>query len=91
MLVARVTKAVPTTKLLFMVNWAPRDGQSAFDAEAIKSRIAWYESRQYSFFNLEEGLDSAAMKDLGWFQDGIHLTLAAGRSIGEALAKLFLP
>jgi hypothetical protein len=41
--------------------------------------------------NLEEGLDSTAMKELGWFSDGIHLTPTGGKAIGEAVTKLFLP
>jgi hypothetical protein len=91
MLVTRITNAVPQTKLLFVINWAPRDGASEFDAQAVKSRIAWYESRRFPYLNLEEGLDSVAMKELGWFSDGIHVTPAGGQGIGEAVTKLFLP
>lgn len=43
-LVARVTRAVPSTKLLFMINWAPRDGQSPPDAQTVKDRVAWYKA-----------------------------------------------
>jgi hypothetical protein len=91
MLAARITKALPQTRLLFMINWAPRDGQSDFDAQMIKHRISWYEEHHYPYLNLEEGLDSAAMKQLGWYSDGIHLTQAAGQAIGETVARLFLP
>jgi hypothetical protein len=91
MLVARVTKALPQTRLLFMINWAPRDGQSPPDAQTVKDRVAWYAAKGYPYFNLQEGLDSAAMKQLGWFKDNIHLAQPGGQGIGEALAKLFLP
>ena len=91
MLVARITHALPQTRLLFVINWAPRDGASEFDAQSVRSRIAWYESHRYPYLNLEEGLDSAAMKELGWFSDGIHITQAGGQAIGEAITKLFLP
>ena len=91
MLVTRVTKAVPRTRLLFMINWAPRDGQSPPDAQTVKERIAWYEANRYPYLNLEAGLDSSAMKQLGWFKDNIHLAQPGGQGIGEALATLFLP
>ena len=91
MLVARVTRAVPGTKLLFMINWAPRDGQSPPDAQTIKDRIAWYEAHRYPYLDFQEGLDSAAMKRLGWFHDNIHLNQPGGQGIGEAVAKLFTP
>jgi hypothetical protein len=91
MLAARVTRAIPRTKLLFMINWAPRDGQSPPDAQTVKDRIAWYEANHYPYLNLEEGLDSGAMKRLGWFKDNIHLAQPGGQGIGEAIEKLFLP
>ena len=91
MLVKRVTNAVPQTRLLFMINWAPRDGQSAPDAQTVKERIAWYTEKGYPYLNLQEGLDSATMKELGWFKDNIHLAQPGGQGIGEAIAKLFLP
>jgi hypothetical protein len=91
MLVARVTRAVPQTRLLFMINWAPRDGQSPPDAQTVKDRIAWYEANHYPYLNLEEGLDSTAMKRLGWFKDNIHLAQPGGEGIGRAIARLFLP
>ena len=91
MLVARVTKAIPQTRLLFMINWAPRDGQSPPDAQTVKDRIAWYEANRYPYLNLEAGLDSAAMKQLGWFNDNIHLAQPGGQGIGEAIARIFLP
>jgi len=40
---------------------------------------------------LEAGLDSAAMKQLGWFNDNIHLAQPGGQAIGEAIARIFLP
>ncbi len=91
MLVARLTRAVPSTKLLFMINWAPRDGQSPPDAQTVKDRIAWYQANRYSYLDLQEGLDSAAMKRLDWFHDNIHLAQPGGQGIGEVIAKLFLP
>jgi len=91
MLVARVTTAVPQTKLLFMINWAPRDGQSRPDAQTVKDRIAWYQANHYPYLDLQEGLDSTAMKRLGWFKDNIHLAQPGGQGIGEAVAKLFSP
>ena len=91
LLVARVTKAIPQTRLLFMINWAPRDGQSPPDAQTVKDRIAWYEANRYPYLNLEAGLDSAAMKQLGWFNDNIHLAQPGGQGIGEAIARIFLP
>ena len=57
-----VTRAIPRTKLLFMINWAPRDGQSPPDTQTVKDRIAWYEANHYPYVNLQEGLDSGAMK-----------------------------
>lgn len=91
MLVSRVTKAVPRTRLLFMINWAPRDGQSPPDAQTVKDRIAWYEAKRYPYLNFQEGLDSAAMKQLDWFKDNIHLAQPGGQGIGEEIANLFLP
>jgi len=91
MLVTRVTKAIPRTRLLFMINWAPRDGQSPPDAQTVKDRVAWYETMRFPYLNLEEGLDSSAMKQLGWFKDNIHLAQPGGQGIGQAIAKLFLP
>jgi hypothetical protein len=74
-----------------MINWAPRDGQSPPDAQTVKDRIIWYEAHGYPYLDLQEGLDSAAMKRLGWFKDNIHLAQPGGEGIGEAIAKLFLP
>ena len=91
LLVKRVTEAIPQTRLLFMINWAPRDGQSPPDAQTVMDRIAWYEANRYPYLNLEAGLDSAAMKQLGWFNDNIHLAQPGGQAIGEAIAKIFLP
>jgi len=91
MLVARITRALPQTRFLFVINWAPRDGISEFDAQAVKSRVEWYESHRYPYLNLEEGLDAATMNKMGWFSDGIHVTAAGGQGIGEAVTKLFLP
>ena len=91
MLVARVTRAVPQTNLLFMVNWAPRDGQSRPDAQTVKDRIVWYKANRYPYLDLQEGLDSMAMKRLGWFKDNIHLAQPGGQGIGDAVAKLFSP
>ena len=81
----------PVLPRLFVINWAPRDGQSEFDAQAVKSRINWYEGHRYPYLNLGEALDSAAMKEMGWFSDGIHLTPTGGKAIGEVVTKLFLP
>ncbi len=91
MLVTRVTNAIPHTRLLFMINWAPRDGQSPPDAQTVKERVAWYDAHRYPYLHLEEGLDSAVMKKLGWFHDNIHLAQPGGQGIGEAIASLFLP
>jgi hypothetical protein len=91
MLLARVMRAVPDTRPLFMINWGPRGGQSPPDAQTVKDRIAWYEAHQYPYLNFQEGLDSAAMKRLEWFKDNIHLAQPGGQGIGQAVAKLFTP
>ena len=91
MLLARVMRAVPHTKPLFMINWGPRGGQSPPDAQTVKDRIAWYEAHRYPYLNFQEGLDSGAMNRLGWFKDNIHLAQPGGQAIGEAVAKLFTP
>jgi hypothetical protein len=67
------------------------DGQSPPGAQTVKDRIAWYKANRYPYLDLQEGLDSAAMKRLGWFNDNIHLAQPGGQGIGEAIAKLFAP
>jgi hypothetical protein len=91
MLLARVTRAVPDTKVLYMINWGPRGGQSPPDAQTVKDRIAWYKAHRYPYLDLQEGLDSAAMNRLGWFHDNIHLAQPGGQGIGAAIARLFIP
>ncbi|MGD0776627.1 MAG: hypothetical protein ABSC05_27745 [Candidatus Solibacter sp.] len=90
-LVARVSKAVPQTKLMFFKCWNPRDGISPSDAKTWKERTAWFEARKYPYLDLQNGLDRLKMKDLGWFKDNIHLEQPGGQGIGEAIARLFLP
>jgi hypothetical protein len=72
--------------------WRPGQPQACFkNGEALG---AWFKDRAGKLSghdNLEAGLDSAAMKQLGWFRDNIHLAQPGGQGIGEAIAKLFLP
>jgi hypothetical protein len=67
------------------------DGQSPPDAQTVKDRIAWYKANRYPYLDSQEGLDSTAMKRLGWFNDNIHLAQPGGQGIGEAIARLFVP
>ena len=87
----RVARAVPRSDLLLMIGWLPRDGQSASDAQSRADRIAWAEAGQFPYLDLGAGLDPQAMKDLGWFADGIHLTPTGGEAIGAGVSRLFLP
>jgi hypothetical protein len=91
MLVERVLRAIPRTKLLFFSCWEPRDGISPADAQTLAERATWYEAHRYPYLDLQHGLDSRAMKELGWFHDNIHLAPPGGRGIGEAISRLFLP
>lgn len=91
MLVRRVLLAVPHTKLLFFNCWEPRDGISPADAKTLAERAAWFEEHRYPYLDLQHGLNSRAMKELGWFQDNIHLAPAGGKGIGDAISQLFLP
>ncbi len=91
LLVKRVLGAVPNTRLLFFKCWDPRDGISRADAQTWKDRTAWFEANHYPYLDLQNGLNAKAMKDLGWFQDNIHLAPSGGEGIGKAIARLFLP
>ncbi len=51
----------------------------------------WCKTIHMCHLNLEAGLDSAAMNQLGWFNDNIHLAQPGGQGIGEAIARIFLP
>jgi len=91
MLTQRVLQAVPRTELLFFNCWEPRDGISPADAKTLAERATWFEAHRYPYLDLQHGLDSRAMKELGWFQDNIHLAPAGGKGIGDAISRLFLP
>jgi hypothetical protein len=91
MLTQRILEAVPKTRLLFFNCWEPRDGISPADAKTLADRLAWYEANKYSYLDLQHGLNPGKMKELGWFQDGIHLAPPGGKGIGDAISKLFLP
>jgi hypothetical protein len=90
-LMERVSRAVPATQYLFFMCWDPRDGISAADAQTWRERKAWFEAKRIPYLDLQSGLNSHMMKQLGWFADNIHLTPSGGQGIGEAIARLFLP
>ena len=90
-LVRRVSRAVPATQFFFFKCWDPRDGISPADAQTWKERTEWFEAKHYPYLDLQAGLDRAAMKQLGWFSDNIHLAPPGGQGIGDAIARLFLP
>ena len=79
------------TRLIYFTCWEPRDGISPQDAKTLADRLAWYEANKYAYLDLQHGLNPKAMKELGWFQDGIHLAPRGGKEIGDAISKLFLP
>jgi hypothetical protein len=91
MLTQRVLAAIPRTQLIYFSCWEPRDGISPSDARTLADRLAWYEANKYPYLDLQHGLNPKTMKELGWFQDGIHLTPRGGKEIGDAISKLFLP
>ncbi len=90
-LVQRVKGAVPKTQIMFFNCWNPRDGINAADAQTSKERLEWFEAKRLPYLDLQSGLDRQAMKDLGWFNDNIHLAPPGGQGIGEAITRLFLP
>jgi hypothetical protein len=90
-LVERVSRAVPRTQLMFFKCWDPRDGISPADAQTWREGTAWFETKHYPYLDLQAGLNRQAMKELGWFNDNIHLTPPGGQGIGDAISKLFLP
>ena len=91
MLTQRVLSAIPHTRLLFINGWEPRDGISSSDAKTQADRCTWYEAGKYPWLDLQKGLNAGAMKELGWFQDNIHLAPPGGKGIGDAISTLFLP
>ena len=54
-------------------------------------RRLWFEAHRWPYLDLQLGLNAAAMKELGWFQDNIHLAPPGGKGIGDAISELFLP
>jgi len=68
---------------------SPVLAQTPLSAGSQTSRTAW--NPGYPYLDLQEGLDSTAMKRLGWFKDNIHLAQPGGQGIGETIARLFLP
>jgi hypothetical protein len=90
-LVERVSHAAPRTQFMFFKCWDPRDGISPADAQTWKERTVWWEAKHYPYLDLQSGLNRVAMKELGWFNDNIHLTPPGGQGIGDAISRLFLP